>query len=204
VRREVDLGANVSPGAPLFEMMAVEPLLARVHVPAGRMGFIAPGQEMKIALDSDGTQLAGVVSLVSPIVDPASGTVKVTAEIHDYPAGTRPGDFASVRIVTARHPGALLVPSPALFEEQGENVLFVASLGERRAERRVVEAGFVDGEMTEILGGIEAGELIVVKGQRQLHDGMGIEILEGPPDVLAALERVVAADSGAVAPDDAS
>jgi hypothetical protein len=50
----------------------------------------------------------------------------------------------------------------------------------------VVETGFVDGDNTEILTGLEPQELVVVKGQRQLRDGGGIEILEGPEDVLAA------------------
>jgi membrane fusion protein (multidrug efflux system) len=186
VRRLVDLGANVSPGTPLFEIMDVNPLLARVYIPAKRMGFVAPGQKMEITLDSSGTVLTGDVSLVSPIVDPTTGTVKVTAEIFEYPEGTRPGDFAHVRIVTARHENTKLVPSRAIFEEQGQNILYVTD--GTKAERRVVETGFVDGDYTEVLDGVETGELVVVKGQRQLREGIGVEVLEGPPEILAALE----------------
>jgi membrane fusion protein (multidrug efflux system) len=185
VRRLVDLGANVNPGTPLFEVMDVEPLLARVHIPAKRMGFVDVGQAMEISLESTGAVLTGKVSLVSPIVDPATGTVKVTAEVHDYPPETRPGDFAQARIVTDRHKQTKLVPSTAVFEEQGQSVLYVVE--ENRAVRRVVETGFIDGERTEVVSGLTPDELVVVKGQRQLRDGIGVEILEGPPHVLAAL-----------------
>jgi membrane fusion protein (multidrug efflux system) len=183
VRRHVDLGANVTPGTALADVMDVTPLLALVHVPANRMGFVKPGQSVKIRLDSTGTDLDGVVRLVSPIVDPGTGTVKVTVEIMKYPPATRPGDFAQIQIVTARHDDAILVPSRAIFEEQGQSILFVVQEG--KAVRRVVKSGFVDGENTEILEGVVAKDLVVVKGQRDLRDGLSVEILEGPAHVLA-------------------
>jgi len=183
MRRHVDLGANVSAGAPLFELMDVTPLLALVHVPANRMGFVAVGQPVEVHLDSVDSTLTGIVHLVSPIVDSQTGTVKVTLEIRNYPAGTRPGDFAHVRIETARHDGAVLVPSRAIFEEQGNNILFVAEAG--KAVRRIVKTGFVDGESTEILEGVAPKELVIVKGQRDLREGVEIEILEGPPGTVA-------------------
>lgn len=184
VRRFVDLGANVSTGTPLFSVMDDDPLLARIHIPAKRMSYMDVGQPLEIQVDSQDKELTGVVRLISPIVDPTTGTVKVTAEIRGATSGVRPGDFAQVRIVTARHEDAMLVPSGAVFEEQGQQVLYVAVDG--KAVRRVVETGFVDGDNTEILSGLEPQELVVVKGQRQLRDGGGIEILEGPEDVLAA------------------
>ena len=183
VRRLVDLGANVGPGTPLFELMDVNPLLALVHVPANRMGYVQVGQPVKIHLDSVDSTLTGIVRLVSPIVDSQTGTVKVTLEIRSYPPGTRPGDFAQVRIETARHEGAVLVPSHAIFEEQGNSILFVAADG--KAVRRVVKTGFVDGENTEILEGITSKELVIVKGQRDLRDGVDIEVMEGPPGTVA-------------------
>lgn len=184
VRRHVDLGASVAPGTPLFDLMDVTPLLAKIHIPAKRMGFVEVGQPIQITLDGTDEPLVGVVSLVSPIVDETTGTVKVTAEIRDYPAGTRPGDFAQARIVTARHEDAVLVPSGAIFEEQGENIAYAVEDG--KAVRRVLQTGFVDGDHTEVTDGVAEGDLIVVKGQRQLRPDGEVEILEGPPDVLAA------------------
>ncbi len=191
VRRLVDLGAHVTPGTQLFEVMDVDPLLARVHIPAKRMGFVEVGQEILLLLESSETELAGVVSLVSPIVDPATGTVKVTAQIREYPEGTRPGDFAQVNIVTARHFDTALVPSVAVFEEQGQEVLYVVEEG--AAVRRIVETGFVDGDLTEVVTGLSSEALVVVKGQRQLRDGADVEILDGPPSVMDALAALAAA-----------
>lgn len=195
VRRLVDRGAHVSPGTPLFEIVDDEPLLARVHVPSRRMGFVKPGQEIDLHLDSADLDVTGVVTLVSPIVDPATGTVKVTAEIRRPPEGIRPGDFAQVKVVTERHANALLVPSRAIVEDEGQQVVYVAVDG--KAVRRPVETGFVEGDRTEVTSGLAAGDLICTKGQRDLRDGSTLALLEGPPDVLAAAQVASADTAGA-------
>lgn len=178
VRRHIDQGEQVQPGNRLFEMMDTSPLLTRIHIPANRIGRVAVGQAIKLKLDSNGSTLTGTLRLVSPIVDAGTGTVKVTAEINDYPRGTRPGDFAEVSIVTEKHQHALLVPSVAIFEEKGEQILYIVAKG--KANRKVVEVGFVEQGVTEILKGINGDELVVVKGQRSLRQDMLVTVLEGP------------------------
>ncbi len=175
-QRLVEVGQSVSEGTPLFAIASFDPLLARIHVPAKEMGSLRVGQAVELVLDSNAKRLNGVVRLVSPVIDPSSGTVKVTVHVTDYPEGTRPGDFAQVNVVTQRHEDVLRVPNVAVFEDRGENVVYVAQ--DSVAHRRVVDVGFIDDTHTEIRSGLEAGEIIVVKGQRSLRDGGRIRILE--------------------------
>ncbi len=180
-QRLVDPGVNVSLGTPVYTLVDVEPLLARVYVPSREFRQLQVDQAVQLRLDSDRTRLTGHIKLISPMIDPASGTIKVTVEVADYPAGTRPGDFAEVRIVTELRPAALLVPRSAVVTEKGETVVYVAVGVEKvTAERRQVEVGFTDEDRAEILAGVTAGERLVVKGQRSLKDGQALRILEGP------------------------
>lgn len=188
-RRLVDVGQNVNPGTPLFHVADFEPLLAEVHVPSKAFGRLRAEQPVQLRLDSDGTPLSGRIKLVSPTIDPATGTIKVTLEVLQYPEGTRPGDFAQVRIVTDTRAGTLLVPKIALVSDRGEQVAFVAVDGV--AERRVVQPGFQDDENAEILSGIAEGEQVVVRGQRSLKHGSPLKILDG------TLSGAAAADSAA-------
>lgn len=174
VLRHVDLGANVEPGNPLFDIMDVHPLLVRFHVPANRLGTIAPGQKVQLKLDSTGEELEAEVALISPIVDEESGTVKVTAQLDEYTGRIRPGDFVEVRVVTERHPNALLIPSISIMEEHHQKYVFVVE--DNRAVRRTVETGFVNGEMTEILSGLAPEEGVVVRGQRNLRDEAPVKL----------------------------
>ncbi|HET6348199.1 MAG TPA: efflux RND transporter periplasmic adaptor subunit [Candidatus Krumholzibacteria bacterium] len=177
VTRHVDEGQTVQVGTPLFVLSDFKPLLARVHVPAKEFNQLKPNQPVDLVLESSGTRLRGRIKLVSPTIDPASGTIKVTVEINDYPEGVRPGDFAQVKIVTEQRTDATLVPKIALVNDRGEQVLFV-SQADSTAERRVVEVGFQDDVNAEILKGLESGERVVVKGQRSLKHGSAIKVID--------------------------
>jgi membrane fusion protein (multidrug efflux system) len=184
VSRLVDVGQNVSAGTSLFVISDFDPLLAVVQVPSKEFKRLQVDQRVELTLDSNKQRLHGRIKLVSPVIDPTSGTIKVTVEIHEYPAGTRPGDFAEVSIVTERRADTVLVPKIAVFTDRGEHVVFVAA--DSTAERRVVSPGFEDDANTEILQGMTAGEKVVVKGQRSLKHGAAVKVLEEPDSVGAA------------------
>ncbi len=175
-QRLVEVGQTVNEGTPLFEIASFKPLLARIHVPAKEMGSLRVGQDVEMVLDSDEQRLTGFVRLVSPVIDPNSGTVKVTVHVNEYPDGTRPGDFAHVSVVTQKHEGVLRVPNIAVFEDRGEQIVYVAA--DSVAARRIVEVGFIDDTHTEIRSGLEEAERVIVKGQRSLRDGGPIRIIE--------------------------
>jgi membrane fusion protein (multidrug efflux system) len=178
--RRIDPGRNVSVGTPLFELADFDPLLARVHVPSREFNKLRTEQDVELVLDSDGVRLAGRIKLISPVIDPASGTIKVTVEVPEPPTAVRPGDFAAVRIVTEQRRGVLLVPVGAVLADNGERVCYVAvDEGEGpTAERRVVEVGFTDDLNAQIVAGLAPGERVVVKGQRTLTHGAALKILD--------------------------
>jgi membrane fusion protein (multidrug efflux system) len=191
VHRMVDIGQTVANGTALFSLADMHRLLARVHVPARELRRISTDQPVQLVVDSTGDRLEGRIELISPVVDPTSGTIKVTVEITDYPPSTRPGDFAEVSIVTDRHTDTLLVPQIAVLTEKGERAVYIADGA--TAQRRVVEVGFEDDTHAEILAGIEEGEPVVVQGQRSLSDGQPLTILE-PIDLDAEAPVVAAAE----------
>ena len=178
--RLVDAGQNLSVGTPLFVMADFDPLLARVHVPSREFNQLKRDQAVQLVLDSTGDRLEGRIKLISPVIDPASGTIKLTIEVPEYPATTRPGDFAQVRIVTEMRNGAVLVPRGAVLTDKGETVVYTTVDGEDglTAERRIVETGFADDDHTQVLSGLATGEQVVVKGQRSLKHGSPLKVLE--------------------------
>jgi membrane fusion protein (multidrug efflux system) len=175
-QRLVDVGQNVSTGTPLFMLADFDPLLARIHIPSKEFRTLQIDQPVTLVLDSTGQRLRGAIKLVSPVIDPNTGTIKVTVEIDEYPPRTRPGDFAQVEIVTERHDDRVLVPRASVVSDKGDDVVFVDQDGQ--AERRVVDIGFTDEIHAEIEAGVRAGERVVVKGQRSLKHGTPLKILE--------------------------
>jgi len=175
VTRSVNVGQTINQGTPLFVLSDFDPLLARIHVPAKEFNKLKVDQPVDLTLESNGAKIKGRIKLISPVIDPQSGTIKVTVEIPEYPADTRPGDFAQVSIVTERRNATTLVPKIAVVTDRGERVVYVAA--DSTAQRHVVDVGFEDDTNAEILSGIEAGQPVIVKGQRSLKHGQPIKIL---------------------------
>ena len=86
VERLVDPGQSVNNSTPLFSIADLHRLLARVHVPAKEFGKLRADQPVDLSVDSNGAKLQGRITLVSPVIDAATGTIKVTVEVPDYPA----------------------------------------------------------------------------------------------------------------------
>ncbi|MFT5520491.1 MAG: membrane fusion protein (multidrug efflux system) [Enterobacterales bacterium] len=174
VTRNVDLGAYVPQGELLFRMMAIHPLLVRVYLPASRIGIARKGDEVELKIDSVPEPLVGKIELVSPIVDPSTGTIKITIRLDDYPIQVRPGDFTEVKVITDQHENALLIPSVAVIEERDKKYVFVEE--DNIAIRKVVQSGFVVDANTEITSGINESDRVIIKGQRNLNEGVPVVV----------------------------
>ena len=170
VSRLVDVGQNVSVGTPSVRPLRFRPAPGpRVRAGQGIQETQTRSAGQPGAREQRRQKLGGRIKLVSPVIDPSSGTIKVTIEIPEFPDGVRPGEFAEVRIVTESRTGSTLVPKIALVTDRGEQVVYVAA--DSTAERRVVEVGFVDDDYAEILDGVSPEDPVVVKGQRTLKHG---------------------------------
>lgn len=84
------------------------------------------------------------------------------------------GAPVQVDIEAEEHVGVVLIPAPALVRDAEETAVFIAN-GDK-AQRRTVHIGLTDGEHTEILSGVNAGEMVIVDGQAGLPDGAVITI----------------------------
>lgn len=98
-RRYVRAGQKVALGDRLFWVTAEGPLHVRFTLPAQFLGRVAKGQELPLsAPDAPGENRAARVISVSPVVDPASGTIEVLAELVGKPGELRPGMTVNLRI----------------------------------------------------------------------------------------------------------
>jgi membrane fusion protein, multidrug efflux system len=189
-RRYIKLGSTLAVNDPAFRVTRLVPLLAYLHVPEREFRAIRAGQPATLVFDAlQQEPVASTVTRVSPVVDPETGTFKVTIEIYDEGGRIKPGMFARVGIVHDRHENALLVPRSALVEDAGQSSLFVVEEG--IAKRKLVTTGFASDGMVEILTGLEDGEQIVTVGQVGLRPDTPVEVINP-----SAVDVKVAEDSG--------
>lgn len=195
--RYVKLGSTLAVNDPVFRVTSLEPLIAYLHVPEREFTNIEPGQRANLYIDAlQEDPIVTSVTRVSPVVDPVTGTFKVTIEIYDAASRIKPGMFARVGIVHDRHENALLVPRSAIVEDTGRTSVFVVEDG--KALQMPVTTGFVNEGMVEILSGLDGEEQVVTVGQAGLRPDARVEVINSPDDVR------LAGDAGNKTPEVAS
>lgn len=176
VQRMAEIGRTVRTLEPLFKIGTFTPLYADVHFSEAEARLIHPRQEVLLQLGSDETRKTmGRVLRLSPVVDQASGTVKVTVELDHSEQGFLPGSFVRVQIQTERRQGSLLIPKRAMLEEDGEAFVFITN--KDQAKRTVIKTGHELNGQVEVLQGLAEGQQVIVAGQGSLKDGMAIRVI---------------------------
>ena len=169
--RETQVGARVGSGTKLFSMVKLDDLVARVFVPGRYLPNVAENQTAIVTSEflPDRT-FKGWVKRISPVIDPKSGTFKVTVGVRgDKPTDLPPGLFVGVRIITDTRADAVLIPKRAVVYEGGERYVF--TVVKDRAVKKKLTAGFEDPNNVQALSGFEVGTPVIVLGQSGLKEG---------------------------------
>ena len=190
VSRDIQVGARVAAGTKGFSLVKLDEIVARVFVPGRYLAIVAVDQPAVVTSEFlPDRSFKGWVKRISPVIDPKSGTFKVTVGVRgEKPAELPPGLFVGVRVITDTRPSAVLIPKRAVVYEGGERYVF--TVAHDLATKRKLVAGFEDPQNIEAVSGIEPGAEVIVVGHSGLKDG-------------ASVRSVNALGSIPQAPDDA-
>ena len=130
--------------------------------------YISYGQEVTITSPSLlGKVISSNIIYISPFLN-SNRQAEVRVEIDNTKGLLKPSMFAEVRIsmITPEH--SIVIPRSAVINSGMRQLVFIeTSPGEFKA--RTIKTGMVsDGDMVEVLEGLETGEMVVVSGQFML------------------------------------
>jgi len=154
VKRFVDPGAFVAPGAPLLTLQDARTLRITVSVAPADARGIARGQ--RLAARIEGADAAAVVEGVVPA--PGSALYAVNALVDDAAGRYLPGASAVLLLPLAPH-AAILVPERAIVREGELTGAYVRGADGRAALRWIQTGRSTDG-LVEVLAGLKAGETV--------------------------------------------
>lgn len=175
--RDITLGQHIRLGDELFTVTDFDLLVARIFLPETDIMGLEVGRSVRITLKAD-TSVAfdGRIRQISPVVDIATGTVKLTLEAIQPPRAVRPGGFVEIAIVRETHDDALLLPREAVIRELQSAHVFVVTK-DHTAERRDITLGMEEDDHLEVTSGLKSGEMVVIAGQGGLKDGKLIKVI---------------------------
>lgn len=168
-RRSVSLGDYVTPGTPLFALVSVDRLKARLAFPEHEVSRLNIGQRVRLTSPAaPATPAQGLVMGINPQISIHNRAIEVTVEF-DNPGGWLPGSSVDAELLVDRHSGALTLPATSVVIRQGGPVVFQVVAG--RAQMQPVTIGWRQLDWIEIKSGISAADRIVSDGAALISDG---------------------------------
>lgn len=166
-------GESVEEGQLLFKVVDLTRLwlAAQVFEPdipkvtkARSAWFTIEGYDKPFTVDGTNGRLVDV----GKVLDPTRRTVPVIFEMRNPDEKLRIGQFAEVHISSGEPREVLALPSSALLDEGGKQVVYVQTAGET-FERRVIKTGIRAEGWVEITGGAVEMERVVTKGAYEVR-----------------------------------
>jgi membrane fusion protein, copper/silver efflux system len=163
IRKPVVEGQYVEEGMTLFELADLSRVWVVASVPEQDIRSVRKGDPVEVTLDAyPGLVLKSRVGFIEPVLDADSRTVRVRTELANPEGKLKPNMYA--RIALKRAPRqALVVPTSAVLFTGRHPLVWVESEPGRFAPH-VVSVGLTSGAFTEILSGVNEGDMVASTG----------------------------------------
>lgn len=189
-RRSISPGDLASVGSVIYEISNLAGYEIRLFLPLQDRRRVRLNQPVDIRLTGEAHHSArGVVSRISPGLDPVTGLAEVVISLTDMRDVILPGSLAEASIVVQTNPESIVIPRNALVEnvqtilDPETNTIrinrafnaFVA-LGDTVAVLRELELGLQQGDRIEVVSGLRDGDRLIVTGQGGLENNSRIRV----------------------------
>lgn len=171
-------GEGAAPGMPMIRMVGSGGLRLEMQVPETYIQRIQKGDEVAMHFSAIQSDITGTISNVGNYINPGSRTFSVSV---DLPANSelKSNMMASVQLMDYRADSAITIPNRLILQDtKGVHYTYVYENKGRvgTIERRDLKIGVANDELTEVLAGISAGQMVVDRGIRSVQSGQTVKI----------------------------
>lgn len=172
--RRASVGQYLAAGAPIVDVVRIDPLRLRVAIPELEAAAVRAGQAVRVKVPGDDATYPGTVARLAPALDPQSRTLLVESDIKN-PGHLRPGSLVNAQIVVTTKP-VPTVPATSIVRFAG--LAKVVTVEEGKAKEKQVTTGKTAGDRVEIVSGLAVGESVVAR-PGSLQQGQPVRVVEG-------------------------
>jgi len=170
-QRHVSIGDYVKVGNPMFHIVSMEQLRARIYLPDSLGSVIEVA--MPVQLIHGEQKVDGVISALRPMMENGNRALHALVTFENQ-NNWKPGSSISAKIILRQLPEATVVPIKALVHRPAGIVLYKI-VGNIAIEQKVT-TGLKQGNRIEITSGVKIGDSIVLDGATWLSNGAIVEV----------------------------
>jgi RND family efflux transporter MFP subunit len=187
-KRTVDVGEWVKSGKQMFSLDLITPIYAVADIEQEKLPYVSMADPAEVTFDTyPTTPFSGKIVKIDPSVEPAKRTFKAFVLLPNPDSRLRPGMAGFTRMSRSRE--VTLVPRVAVINPTGSSAVdaSVFVLNDDSVTLRKVKLGRPEGVgRFEVLAGLEAGELVVIHGQKDLNAGDRVAATIVEPSAVSA------------------
>lgn len=177
-KRYVEQGDLTDKAQPVVRISREDELKIVCSVTEKDFPHLKKGMKAEITVDAfPGKVFEGVVSIISPTIDPDTRTAEIEIHIPNRELKLRSGMFAHLKLYLGERK-ALAVPADCLNRLPGTGNYYVYIVKDSKAVLKNVKTGISQDNYTEITDGLTEKDLVVTRGQNRLYDGARVSIEE--------------------------
>jgi RND family efflux transporter MFP subunit len=173
-QKRASVGEYLAAGAPVVDIVRMNPLRLQAEVPERAAGTVRFGQNVRVTVAGDVNVYLGQIKRLSPVITAQNRMLMVEADVQND-GRLRPGSFAKAEIVTNDAKMAVTVPNNSIVTFAGIEKVIIVQNG--KALEKPVTTGRRNGDWTEIVAGLSVGDQVVVD-PGNLQSGMLVEVVQ--------------------------
>jgi membrane fusion protein (multidrug efflux system) len=173
----VERGQVVAPNPQgLMRIVNLSNMYVSTTVPETYIGKLKPGTEVAVFLTSLGKTYKGKVRQVANFINPNNRSFGIEVSVPNPDNLLRPNQVAKLKIIDYTVNNAIVVPTNVV-QEDGEHQKFVYIATQVNgktgiAKKVLVKVGKSSNNVTEILSGLAANDVIITEGVNNIAEGM--------------------------------
>lgn len=174
-KRYYQEGYYAKAGTAIFAVADISTLKTVIHIPEGQVFGVSVGNEAQIKLPAyPDKNLVGKITRIAPVADLPSHTFAAEVSV-DNSRGLLAGIYANVFLTALPKQNVLTIPAHAIVMRDDQQTVFIAD-EEGVIQRRVLNIGYTDDKIAEVLSGLSEQDVIVIEGQNKLREGSKIKL----------------------------
>ncbi len=181
VIKEQGTVVSPGPGAEVFRVVNLGDMYIETDVPESYISSVKKGKTVAVEFPILGKKLDSKVRQAGNFINPANRTFKVEIGVPNKDRSIKPNLTAKLRINDYTNSSAILIPQSIISENaKGEQYVYIVTNkdGKSIAKQVIITTGKTQGDIIEVLDGIESGMKIINAGARSVKDSQEVKILQ--------------------------
>lgn len=176
----VRAGEAASPGVPMLRLVSLQGMSIRADVSESFVGAFKKGDEVEVYFPSLDKTIQSKIKAVGQVINPNNRTFTLEASLPNDAELLRPNLLAVIKVKDFEKSEALVIPTHLIQRDRKGEYVYVVEKKDKvnQVVKKHIETGLSYENETLVTTGIQAGDVLVDEGFREVSDGVNVKVAE--------------------------